>query len=251
MRSPLVIPGVILRALALVALLPATLSADEPTYSTTIVPLVGTVRGVGDVRWRSDVRIVNGSNEPVDVILELPTAEGRPWIMQPVGAGETLLISDIAREAFGSENLLSPLYVHAVSSRRPLTVLTVISGEGPAGAVAPQVPIANYAGSFPARQTFTRLAWTDDYRTNVGLVNLEETTVTVTLALQRVSGRTFATTKMTLQPVSLIHLPLQELFPVLGKSGDLILVAEFSSSRAYAYASVIRNDTHAGVFASP
>lgn len=51
--------------------------------------------------------------------------------------------------------------------------------------------------------------------------------------------------------MSLIHVPLQELFPLVTKGTDLIVVMEFSSTRAYGYASVLRNDNHSGIFISP
>lgn len=224
---------------------------EEATqYSTTIVPLVGTIRGMGGVRWRSDVRIINETGAPVDAILMLPAAAEQPWMMTTIEPGAAVIFSDIAAEAFGLENVLSPLYVHAIGPR-PLTVATMITGEGPDGAVTPQFARSNYGGSFVPRLTLTRLAYNDEYRTNIGLVNLDDTPATVTLGLQRVAGRNITTVTRTLPPNSILHLPLQDLFPLVTKGTDLVVVLDFSTPRAYGYASVLRNDDHSGIFIGP
>lgn len=223
--------------------------ADQQ-YATTIVPLVGTIRGMGDVRWRADVRIINETLNPIEAILMLPAAPEQPWMMTTISAGDAVVFSDIASEAFGMENILSPLYVHALGTR-PLTVATMITGEGPQGAVRPQFTRANYSGFFPARLTLTRLAYNDDYRTNVGLVNLDDKAVSVTMGLQRVTGRNIMTVTRTLAPQSVVHVPIQELFPLVTNATDLVVIMEFSSSRAYGYASVLRNDDHSGIFIGP
>lgn len=236
------------------ALLSAELSLhaqeNEQQISGAIVPLVGSVRGLGDVLWTADVFLTNPWNEDLEVIITAPTLPGDPFLFFTLSSKETLPLPDVVREAFDAATALTPLRVQTLGPRS-VTVNCIIRGTGPDGPVQPQVPPTMYSEPAGGIAQLSGLRIDDDYRTNVGLVNLTDTPVLATLSIQRITGRPLETIALDLPPHSISHRPLGDIFPVVARGSDLTLIAEFSSSGAYAYASVLRNESHAGRFVGP
>ena len=236
-----------------------TLSAQEtvpdpepepPVVSTAIVPVVGRTVGIGNVEWSADVRLTNPSKEPVDVILTAPAVEGDPFVFLTIEPGQSAPLPDIAREAFGVSNALTPLLVQTLGERS-VGVECVIRGVGPDGAVRPQVPRILYSRPNGLTSILSGLRIDEDYRTNIGLANVGEETAMATISLQRLTGRTIDTTTVQLPPRSLQQMSLAELFPIITEGSDLSLVIEFMSPDSYAYASVLQNESHDGRFVGP
>lgn len=223
---------------------------DEQPTSTAIVPVVGTVTGIGGVHWRTDVELRNPFGSDLDVALTLPTIGDAPFLFFTMTSGQTIVLNDIMHEAFGLDETLAPLVV-TTAGRRSVTVSCVVHGTGPKGEVRPQIELTNYSDMMPLHSSFPRVSHDGKFRTNVGLVNYGDSAVRITLAVQRLTGRNLATTTVTIPPLTLRHVPLLQLFPLLTKATDLILVSESSDPRAYTYVSVLRNDTHDGVFDGP
>ena len=99
--------------LALVAMLmPIGASAqDEQPTSTAVVPLVGTVTGIGGVHWRTDVELRNPFGSDLDVAVTLPTIADAPFLFFTMTSGQTIVLNDIMHEAFGLDETLAPLVV--------------------------------------------------------------------------------------------------------------------------------------------
>lgn len=226
---------------------PETQETPEFEVSRAVVPVAGSVRGVGDVEWRTDVVITNPFPADVEVILTMPALPNEPFFMTTIPARATVRLVDIARQAFGTTGRLSPLVVHTLG---PVSV--AIGAE----AYPVREGLATYRQAIPAMQVmagvglhrFAPLAMNERYRTNIGLVNLGETETAITLAVQRVAGRNLASTTIPIPPRSLVHAPLRGLFPLLPDGDHIILIAQSASADTDVYASVIENETQRAVF---
>jgi hypothetical protein len=240
-----------LAGMMMAALSTAPLEAQQDSgFATALVPVVGAVTGIGQVRWRAAVSITNRLPRQVDVILTLPTAPGEPFLMTSLAPGQQLVYRDISREAFGMENLIAPLLVHTLD-RFSVQINAVIEGDGPDGPVQAQ-PINTFYGlRFGPVVALPALASTDEHRTNVGLVNLGESEATFTMVLQRLEGRNLALQRITLAPQTMIHLSLRAIFPLLSDADNLTLLCESAGDNAYVFASVLRNDDHSGYVIGP
>jgi hypothetical protein len=243
--------------LALAAMMMAALSTaplhaqqEESGFATALVPVVGAVTGVGQVRWRAAVTITNRLPRQVDVILTMPTAPGEPFLMTSLAPGQQLVYRDISREAFGRENLVAPLLIHTLD-RFSVQINAVIEGDGPDGPVQSQPLSTVYGLRFGPVVALPGLASTDEHRTNVGLVNLGESEATFTMVLQRLEGRNLALQRITLPPQTIIHISLQAIFPLLSEADRLTLLCESIGENAYIFASVLRNDDHSGIVIGP
>ena len=235
-----------LRLLTVVLLFAAAAGAQEAA-STVIVPVVGTMIGPG-VLWKTDVDVVNDTGGPVDVAMELVTAPDDPVVLFDLGPGESRHFPDIL-QMFGIPFTLSPLRVTS-SARRALTVRATVYGLHD-GIVSKPQPIAVYSGQvfYPLR-ALDNLSFTDDLRTNIGLVNFGDEPAEFLLALQRVPGRNLAVSYVTVDAATLVHRSIQSFFPMISKGNDFTVVIETISRETYVYASVIDNE-QAGRFIGP
>jgi hypothetical protein len=234
-----------IRLLFIVFLIAGAAGAQEVT---TLVPVVGTVFGPTMIIWRTDVELVNESALPNDVALELPAAPDAFTIAFTMSPGEVKRFNDIVSEAFGLETALSPL---RIISRRPLSVRA--NAYAMRGAEAsPLQPIPSYPSQtwFPFR-TLDGLAFSDSFRTNIGLVNFGEQDAEFVLALQRIPGRDLAVTRLRVAPGSIVHTSVQSLFPLITKGEGFLVVVETPARETHVYASVIENVDNAAKFIVP
>lgn len=252
--------GFRLRAVAIVAFLfavtaPLSLRAQEESpepvvVRTAIVPVVGSIVGIGEVRWFADVVISNPWTDPIDVILTAPSVPGDAFLFYTLRPGETMPLPDVVREAFSIQNALSPLIVQTLG-QRSASVNCTVRGIGPEGAVPPQISPVMYSQPGSGFAALPGLRIDESFRTNVGLANLTDGPILAILSLQRITGRPIETVSVQLPPHSLSHRALNAIFPVVTEGNDLTLMVEFSGPGAYAYASVLRNETNAGRFVGP
>lgn len=221
--------------------------AEEFPVATAIVPVVGSLFGATMVRWVTDVALINDTGSEVDVALELTSAPGSPAIMMTLGPGQVQRFRDIVGEAFGLPDALSPLRV-TTGGRRSVTVkATVYALSGTE--VSPPQPLAVYVGpSWAPIRILDGLSFSDDYRTNLGLVNFSERDADFVLALQRVPGRDVAVTRIRVPAGSISHTPIQSVFPLITNGNDFLVVAESGTPDTFVYASVIQSRTNAGKF---
>ncbi len=237
---------------AILALLAAaTAAAQSPPQSVRlIVPVVGSVTGANQVRWKTDVSLTNDTSEALFVALQLPTAPDDPTIAFTLAPGATQTFTDVIGQAFSMQDALSPLVVETLGSRSVRVQATVYGTRGTD--VTPVEPIpAEWADvSFPLR-TLSGLSFSDLFRTNIGLVNLSDHTTSFTLALQRVAGRNIAITRVQLPPNSLSHTSIQSLFPLITSGDDFSVVVESGTANTFVYASVIDNNSSEAHFIVP
>ncbi|HEX8252453.1 MAG TPA: hypothetical protein VF846_04820, partial [Thermoanaerobaculia bacterium] len=150
--------------------------------------------------------------------------------------------------AFGMPSALSPLRITS-SSRRGVTVRAQAYPMRDPTAVQP-IDVYQADVWFPVR-VLDGLAFTDAFRTNVGLVNLGETTADFLLALQRVPGRNVAVTHVRVGADSMAHVSIQSLFPMITAGTGFSIVVETSARQTYVYGSVIESETSAARFVTP
>ena len=231
-------------------LLAVAASAQTPQTVTVMVPIVGSVLGAGDVRWKTEVEIYNDSRDEMFVALRLPTTIDQPTIAFTLGGGRTQRFADVIGEAFGLDSVLSPLIVETLGKRSVRVKARVYAVHSEGVTQGEPVPVTYAESGYPIR-TLNGLSFSDVFRTNVGLVNLSDRDATFTLALQRVAGRNIAVTRLSLSPNSLSQTSIQSLFPLITKGDDFSVVIETNTPNTYVYASVIENATSDARFIPP
>jgi hypothetical protein len=235
------------RLVVLVCLLAAamTVAAQE---STVVVPVVGTAFGQGGVLWKTDLEVYNDTGSPANVALELSTAEDAPAFFFDLAPGEYQRFPDLI-QLFSRDFALSPLRVIS-NTRRALTVRAKVYAVGQNGISQPQLLGVYIANAYSPLRALDDLAFSENYRTNIGLVNFSEREAQFVLALQRLPGRNLAITTITVPPRQLTHLSIQSLFPLITHGDHFTVVVETSNRDTYLYASVLDND-HTGRFVMP
>jgi len=214
-----------------------------------VVPVIGSVPGVGNCEWRTDVAVRNDLGHQVQVVLSMISAPNEPFLLIELKPGETSLFTDISRQTFGVTGALSPLVVETLDSRSVSVGATAYAVRG-TEISDPEVLPVMYGGSHPLMETLTPLTFNDTFRANVGMGNVGEKPVSFVIALQRIAGRNLATTRVELAPRSLLQTSLQALFPLLTEGDDVALAIEQPAAEAYVYGSVIANSTNNARFVS-
>jgi hypothetical protein len=231
-------------------MLASSAAAQTPKSVSVLVPIVGSVVGPNDTRWKTDVELHNDTREEMFIALRLPTAPSGPAIGFTLPPGGTQAFTDVVAEAFGIEAALSPLVVETMGKRSARVSANAYAIRGGNLTRPEPIPITYSEASYPLR-TLNGLSFSDVFRTNIGLVNLGDHEATFTLALQRVAGRNISVTRLSLPANSLTHTPIQTLFPLITKGDDFGMVVETSSANTYVYASVIENATSEARFIVP
>jgi len=237
-------------ALALLLAAAAARAADAPQSVLVRVPVVGSVWGIGGVRWKTNVDLYNDSSRELTVRVSLPAADA-PDLLFPIPPGSTQRFPDIA-EAFSIEQALSPLEIETFDSKRPVRVAVNVYGVRGTELISPEpIPVDYASGAYYPQRTLNGLSFSDTFRTNIGLANLGEHAATFILALQRLPGRNLALTRLTIAPNALTHASIQSLFPMITNGDDFTVLVETGSRDTYVYASVIDNVTSEAHFIQP
>jgi hypothetical protein len=230
--------------------LAATAAAQDAPISTTVVPVVGSTFGVSMARWLTDVELINETGFPADVAIELSAVPDAPVFITTLSPGQSQRFTDIVGQAFGLESALSPLRV-TTGGRRPITVrahaYAIRTNE-----ISPPQRLGVYGSTtwFPIR-VLDGLGFSDELRTNIGLLNLGEQDADFLVALQRVPGRNLAITYLRLGPGQLRHVSIQSLFPMISDGNGFSVVVETPARQTHVYASVIRNSDNGAEFITP
>src|SRR5690348_8924332 len=111
---------------ALALLLAAAVARSAAAVESVVVrvPVVGSVMGIGGVRWKTNVELYNDSSRELNVRVSLPAAEA-PDLLFAIPAGSTQRFPDIA-ESFAIESALSPLEIETFESSRPVRVSATV-----------------------------------------------------------------------------------------------------------------------------
>jgi hypothetical protein len=226
-------------------------AADPPRSVSVLVPIVGSVVGINNVRWKTDIDLYNDSRSEANVMLSLPTAPDQPFILVAIPPSSGQHFEDIVAETFGMSEMLSPLKITTIDSTHSVRVAANVYGVHDADVTRPEPIAVTYGASYGPLRSLNGLSFSDTFRTNIGLANLGEHDAFFTLALQRVPGRNVAVTRYKVPPNTLVHTAVQSLFPVITMGDDFIVVVETSSPDTYIYASVVDNETNQTHFIQP
>lgn len=225
---------------ALFVALAATSAAQDLAVSTATVPVVGSVRGINGIEWRTDVTIRNDQAYDVEILLTLPGISDDPFLLTTIRARDTMVIPDVARSTFGIAGKLSPLRVTTLAATS-VSVTAVVQGMSGDGPVDPQPLIVQYGELRPMLDTLPGLAVNETFRTNIGMVNPTDEDALIVLALQKIPGRNLAIVRQSIPPRTHVQVPIQAVFPLLFDGESLTVVVEHTNPGAYVYASVIAN----------
>lgn len=238
------------RVLLGLLLFAGTAAAQE--VATAVVPVVGNVFGATMVHWKTDVEIVNDTGRDTDIALELPSAPEQPLLLLTLAAGQSQRFTDITAQAFGIDHVLSPLRV-TTSGRRSVTVrATAYAMRDDGSFFSPLQPLGVYVGpSYHPMRVLDGLAFGEEFRTTIGLVNFGERDADFLLALERIPGRTLAVTPIRVRSNGIVHTSIQSLFPLITDGSGFSVIVETPAPETYVYASVIRSDDHAARFVAP
>jgi hypothetical protein len=226
-------------------------AADAPQSVSVLVPIVGSVVGINNVRWKTDIDLYNDTRVEANVMLLLPTAPDQPFVLVTIPPSSGQHFEDVVAETFGMSSTLSPLKIVTLESPRSVRVLANVYGVRDEEISRPEPIAVTYGPSYNPLRTLAGLSFSDAFRTNIGLANLGESETVFTLALQRVPGRNVAVTSFKVGANTLIHTAVQSLFPVITKGEDFLVLVETSSPDTYVYASVIDNNTNQTHFIQP
>jgi hypothetical protein len=225
-------------------------AAQDVTVSEAMVPVVGTIIGLGSVEWHADVAIRNNQAYDVEVVLSLPGVPNDPFLFTTLRAGESMSFPDISRRTFGVVGRLSPLRIQTLAPAS-VAVAAAAYGVTSEGSTVPEVLTVQYGKYRAMLQTLPALAVGETFRTNIGLANTGDTEAVFVLALQKVPGHNIAVVTRNLPPQTYYQLPLESFFPLLTSGENLSLIVEQTSPQSYAYASVIANATHDARYYGP
>jgi hypothetical protein len=224
-------------------------SAAAQEVSTAIVPVVGSVFGATMVRWKTDVEIINDTGGKRDVLLELPFLDQAPAMILELAPGQTQRFTDITGQAFGLDLVMSPLRVTTMGRRSVSVRASVYAFREGTDEVSPPAPVGVYfAQAWAPSRVLDNLAFSEEFRTNIGIVNFGERDADFVLALQRIPGRTMAVSRLRVRAGSLIHSSIQSIFPLITQGDGFSVIVETSARDTYVYGSVIESATHSGRF---
>ena len=243
---------------ALICLIATTLTAfvaraqtETQVMTTVVVPVVGSILGLDNVRWRTEVELRNDTRSEANVVLTLPTTPEQAAIALPgIPAGGVVRFADIVGQAFNLDAAISPMIVQT-DGRRSITIRATVYGTRGTDVLPPQPIPIDYTSSFYPARMLEGLSFSDSFRTNIGIANLGEKDAPFTLALQRVPGRNVAVSHITLPASSLWHASIQSIFPLITAGDNFSVVIETSAPSTHVYASVIENGTDAARFVAP
>ncbi|HXH41876.1 MAG TPA: hypothetical protein VNN08_24850 [Thermoanaerobaculia bacterium] len=230
----------------------ASNAADSPPPSVSVlVPIVGSVVGINNVHWKTDIDLYNDGQSEANVMLSLPTAPDQPFIFVTIAPGSGQHFSDIVASTFGMDATLSPLKITTIESSRSVRVAANVYGVRDTDVSLPE-PIALTSGiTYSPLRALNGLSFSDTFRTNVGLANLGDHDAFFTLALQRIPGRNVAVTRLKVAATTLVQTSVQSLFPMITMGDDFAVIVETSAPDTYIYASVVANDTNQMHFIQP
>lgn len=224
--------------------------AAQPSSVTVIVPVVASTVGSNDTHWKTFVELRNDYKTELTIVLSLPTALDEPIIMQTLPPGGVQRFDDIVGEAFGLENVISPLVVQTQGHKSVRVTASAYAIHGTTVTRPHLIPVTDATTFFPLR-TLPALSYSDALRTNIGLVNLGEHAAVITVALRSQTGEMVAASRIELAPNTMRHDAMQILFPAMKNGDNYTVLVETASRDTYVYASVVDNVTNEGRFIVP
>lgn len=221
----------------------ASSSLAQDVGHRQLLPVAGHVFGFSGTEWRTSIILVNDNAEEVDAAVSV-VGDEQAFLFTTIPPGQSYAFDD---QALGIAGRLYALEI-VNGGARPLRVGAAAFGfrEGAPSSAQPLalVPLP----TFPAAKLISSLTFNDTTRSNVGIANLEDEAVTISLAMRRLAGRNVATLQLTVPPRSLLHAPVQTYFPLVTEGEGMSVVVDAGGRAVVAYGSVVDNRTNAARF---
>jgi hypothetical protein len=231
------------------------------------MPVAGTVRGLGNTNYMTDVNLFNNSSTGAnaDVLMQFfpaggstAAAQGITWsTITPRGMGT---YRDISTSSFAGVGALRVISAGSVFANARIYNNLSATGGGTFGQFVPGLPrslaltegtLVGLPNVLSGSSVFTGAG---NARTNVGFFNPGETATTLALELRDANGTVLGQRQFTLQPYMQTQLPLtggNGLFNAV--TGDVANSSVYflSGSPIFVYASVVDNPTGDASFVTP
>ncbi len=231
--------------------------AVSGSAQTSYVPAAANAEGANQTSWRTDLQIKatndGGATFTVE-LLETGTANTDPTVMErTLAPGESLRLGNLLATDFGYTGTAA-LRITATDGN--ILVSSRTYNDDPAGTYGQTVPAIDGGQATPsgARATLIQLSRSPDpstgFRTNVGLVNVTDETITVDVELFAADGSPLGLVSRNLRAFE--HRQLNDVFHIAGADDvvDGYVVARTASAggRFICYASVVDNGSGDAVF---
>jgi hypothetical protein len=234
--------------------------AIPPHYEehVLVVPAVAHAAGANGTFFRSDLKILNLFTIPVDADLTLLTDAGEPKRMVSVRIepNQVLALDDVVLSQFGLDNASGAL---EISCYRPLlatsrTYTTTTDG----GTYGQRIPAERWLASAGQNviagdsRTLLYLAKSDDFRSNLGLVEVLGLEAGIELEMFDETGSLIASGSVSLPPFS--YRQLNDVFeyldaPAREHAGATVTVS--GHARIFTYGSVVDNRSSDPTYVRP
>ncbi len=225
--------------------------AAAPTAGTVLViPAVAHTLGLAGTFFQTDVRMFNPLDVPLDTELVLVTDEGpEQRVNATVEPRQILALDDVVLATFGRDSTTGALRIHGpawsglvVTSRTYST-----SDSGTLGQFVAAQPWRNGAGSGTpfyddGPRTLLHLAKSEDFRSNVGFVELLGLDAEIALEMFDQNGALIGSGTVVLAANS--HRQITDIFDFLGapaQDNARLTVTLTNHARVFSYASVVDN----------
>jgi PKD repeat protein len=225
-----------------------------PAPFRSLVSAVAQTNGAGGSVWRTELTIFNAGGESAfGQFIFLPGAGGSVQTLPLfLGPKQSITLSNALLDLFGMSSGAGALAIEAQSatSTPNLKITSRTFTTGSAGTYGQAVPQVS-DGQLQQGLYLTGMESDTSYRTNIGLVNRSNNSVTFEANLVDANGRTFGTAAIAVPPNSFSQQSIAALFPTVagGNYSSLSMgILASGSSALSVYASVIDNRTQDPVY---
>lgn len=230
--------------------------SGDPTYlagqwmwtgsEELFIPVAAHNPGVGGAQWVTDVHAVNWAANGASVAEYEFLAENQSNYPDPFAretlsfdADEHLFLPDIVLEQFGESNRKGAVYCAPATSQNLWSRTYNDSDAGTYGQSLPGLLSSRYGISTFEDGMLIGLEESDEYRTNIGLVNTGTASTTVTIRIYEQDGTMLDSLSVELEPRSMEQISAAGAYETV-RNGRVEIS---SQDGVIAYASVIDNNT--------
>lgn len=206
------------------------------------IPAVAHANGANNSVWRSDLRLFNPSQQSANVTLSYyPSSGAAIDRVISVGAFQTAVLEDLVAATFNQSAGVGAL---RISSSADLLAASRTYNSLPTGTFGQDVPAVPASGAIQSNQVARLSGLTNDgYRANVGLVNLGNSALDLSLQLRAAGGSSLGTKAQRLEANQMVQ--LNDIFAQLGvtapTTGSLAISTTAGTGSYLAYVSVVDN----------
>jgi hypothetical protein len=205
------------------------------------IPAVAHANGANNSVWRSDIRLFNPDEESANVTLTYYPNNGAaiPHVIT-IGGRQTLSLEDVVASTFHQTSGIGAM---RISSNRSLLAASRTYNALPGGTFGQDVPALPASAAVQANQSARLSGVTNDgYRTNLGLFNLSNAPLELSLELRGAGGNSLGTRAQRLEANQMVQLDVFATMGVTAATTGALTISTTSGSGAYAaYASIVDN----------